>query len=139
MKKLLISLLMFMTTISASADDMVFPFVSVVDGDTIRSSIQVVCPLCNVYIRIRGIDTPETNHTAKCPLEKEKGLAAKKYLQTLFDGKKEFMARNVTWDKYGGRILGDVELNGKNVGKELIRLGYAKPYSGRGRRPNWCN
>jgi len=115
-----------------------FPFVAVTDGDTIRSSIQVACPLCNVYIRIRGIDTPESNHMAQCPLEKERGLAAKKYLQNRFEGKTEFMARNIAWDKYGGRILGDVEVDGKNVAAEMISAGHAKSYNGRGRKPDWC-
>lgn len=137
MKKLVFMALLAFSSL-ASANDMRFPFVSVIDGDTIRSSIQVTCPLCNVYIRIRGIDTPESNYLAKCPKEKELGLAAKKHLQTMFEGKKEFMARNIAWDKYGGRILGDVEIDGKSVAKELIAKGYAKPYSGRGRKPDWC-
>jgi micrococcal nuclease len=137
MKKLFFVVLMAFSGFAA-ASDMRFPFVSVTDGDTIRSSIQVACPLCNVYIRIRGIDTPESNYLAKCPLEKERGLAAKKYLQTMFEGKKEFMARNIAWDKYGGRILGDVEIDGKKVADEMIKAGHAKPYSGRGRKPDWC-
>lgn len=137
MKKFLFALMLVFAG-AAHADDMRFPFVAVTDGDTIRSSIQIACPLCNVYVRIRGIDTPESNYLAKCPKEKEKGLAAKKYLQSMFEGKKEFMARNIAWDKYGGRILGDVEINGKNVAQELIAKGYAKPYTGRGRKPDWC-
>lgn len=138
MKKYFIALLITLSG-AAMANNMNFPFVSVTDGDTIRSSIQIACPLCNVYIRIRGIDTPESNYLAKCPLEKERGIAAKKYLQSLFVGKKEFMARNIEWDKYGGRILGDVEIDGLNVAQEMIKKGHAKPYTGRGRKPDWCN
>lgn len=137
MKKYLIAFLVAFSGVTY-AGDMRFPFVSVTDGDTIRSSIQVTCPLCNVYIRIRGIDTPESNYLAKCPLEKERGLAAKRYLQGMFAGRTEFMARNIGWDKYGGRILGDVEVDGKSVAQELINAGYAKPYNGRGRKPDWC-
>lgn len=138
MNKILTAIVLSLAAFTASANDMVFPFISVTDGDTIRSSIQVACPLCNVYIRIRGIDTPESNHLAACPLEKERGIAAKKYLQSMFAGKKEFMARNIAWDKYGGRILGNVEIDGINVAEEMIRAGHAKPYNGRGRKPDWC-
>lgn len=136
MKKIILGILLVLAG-PAIASDMRFPLISVIDGDTIRSSIQVACPLCNVYIRIRGIDTPEIN-SPKCALEKERGLAAKRYLQERMSGRKEFMARNINWDKYGGRIVADVELDGKSMADELIERGLAKPYSGRGARPTWC-
>ena len=137
MKKTLFAILLAFTGV-AFANDMRMPYAAVIDGDTIRSSVQLPCPLCNVYIRIKGIDTPESNHLAQCEKERVTGMAAKKYLQSVFIGKTEFMARNMSWDKYGGRILADVELDGRDIAKDLIERGYAKPYSGRGRKPNWC-
>jgi micrococcal nuclease len=138
MKKTLFAFFLAFSSI-AYANDMRMPYVAVIDGDTIRSSVQLPCPLCNVYIRIKGIDTPESNHLAKCEKEKITGMAAKKYLQNVFIGKTEFMARNMDWDKYGGRIVADVEVDGKSLAEDLIKRGYAKPYAGRGRKPNWCN
>ena len=43
------------------------------------------------------------------------------------------------WDKYGGRVLGDLmHPKGGNLSVELLRLGAAQPYDGR-RRPDWCS
>lgn len=139
MKKIIFGLIVMLSSFSTMADDMRLPFRGVTDGDTIRSSVKLVCPLCNVTVRLNGIDTPESSYLAKCPKEKALGLEAKAFLQALFAGKTEFMARNVKWDKYGGRILAYVELDGKDVGQLLIDKGLAKPYTGSGPKPDWCN
>jgi endonuclease YncB( thermonuclease family) len=34
------------------------------------------------------------------------------------------------WDKYGGRVLGDVILNGQSLRQMLIVNGYAREYYG---------
>jgi endonuclease YncB( thermonuclease family) len=118
---------------------MTLPIRGVADGDTIRSSVKLPCPLCAVSVRIRGIDTPESSHLAKCPAEKEKSAAAKAFLITLVGTNTTMVAKNVKWDKYGGRIDAIVEINGVDIGKEMIAKGFAKPYSGTGDKPNWCN
>lgn len=118
---------------------MVLPIRGVADGDTIRTSLKLPCPLCAASVRIRDIDTPESNHLAKCPAEKAKGLEAKAFLINLITGQETMMARNVKWDKYGGRIDAIVEINGVNVGNLMISKGFAKPYTGAGPKPNWCN
>lgn len=138
MKKFFLAIAIMFTSVSY-ASDVKLPYKEVIDGDTIRTNIPIVCPLCNVYVRIRGIDTPESNYLAKCPEEKQKGIAAKHYLQSLLEGESFFIAKNVSWDKYGGRILADVEVDGKNLAEDLIESGLAKPYSGKGPKPNWCN
>lgn len=138
MKKLFLLLLSFFA-ISASAADMVLPFRSVSDGDTIATNLKLPCPLCNASVRILGIDTPESNYLAKCPAEKAKGLAAKAFLQRLFENQESFVARNVRWDKYGGRILAYVEVNGQDVGELMIKNGFARPYFGQGPKPDWCS
>jgi endonuclease YncB( thermonuclease family) len=118
---------------------MVLPIRGVADGDTIRTLLKLPCPLCVASVRIRGIDTPETSHLAKCPAEKAKGLEAKAFLTNLIVGQETMMARNVKWDKYGGRIDAIVEINGVNIGDLMISKGFAKPYTGSGPKSNWCN
>lgn len=138
MKQYILSVLLVIAT-SAYSADMVLPIRGVSDGDTIRSSLKLPCPLCNVSIRIIGIDTPESNHLAKCPKEKELGLQAKAFVTAMAANAETMIARNVKWDKYGGRINASVEINGVDVAGALIEKGLAKPYTGEGPKPDWCN
>lgn len=125
-------------TTTASAADMVMPIRGVADGDTIKSTLKLPCPLCNVSVRILDIDTPESNYLAKCEKEKALGLEAKAFLTKLSEGKETMIARGVKWDKYGGRIDAHVEIDGVNVGDLMISKGYAKKYTGSGPKPDWC-
>lgn len=138
MKKLFVAGLMAFLSFAANAADMEMPIRSVADGDTIRSYISLPCPLCAVSVRIRGIDTPESNYLAKCPAEKAKGLEAKEYLKSLLVGHKTMMTRNIKWDKYGGRINAHVFVDGIDIGQRMIEKGYARPYTGQGPKSNWC-
>jgi micrococcal nuclease len=138
MKNSLVSLALCLLSFSAFSADMIMPIRGVTDGDTIKSTLKLPCPLCNVSVRILGIDTPESNYLANCPAEKVKGLAAKAFVTKLAENQSTMMARSIKWDKYGGRINAYVEINGVNVGDELIRQGLAKPYTGSGPKPDWC-
>jgi endonuclease YncB( thermonuclease family) len=138
MTKTLLAITFAIFSLGASAADMTMPVLGVADGDTIRSSVKLPCPLCRVSVRIRGIDTPESNYLAKCPKERAMGLEAKAFLIEWASKHEAMMARNVVWDKYGGRIVADVELAGVSVGQEMINRGLARPYNGTGSKPNWC-
>lgn len=138
MKQYILSALLVLST-SVYAADMILPIRSITDGDTIRSTVKLPCPLCNVSIRIIGIDTPESTWRAKCQKEKELGLQAKAFVISLTQNQTSMIARNVRWDKYGGRILAHVEIDGKDVGQQLIARGLAKPYTGIGPKSDWCN
>lgn len=138
MKHTFTAIVLSLAALSAHAADMVLPIRGVADGDTIKTVVKLPCPLCNVSIRILGIDTPESNHLAKCPKEKDLGMKAKMFVVDLTKGQETMIARNVKWDKYGGRIDAYVEINGVDVGKALIEVGLARPYTGEGPKSDWC-
>lgn len=138
MHKIITALVLLSAAITCNAADMVLPIKGVADGDTIRTSLKLPCPLCAASVRIRGIDTPESNYLAKCEKERVLGLKAKEFLTSLAIANETMLARNVKWDKYGGRIDAEVEIAGINVGQEMIRRGFAAPYTGIGPKPNWC-
>jgi endonuclease YncB( thermonuclease family) len=118
---------------------MLMPIVGGVDGDTIKSRLDVLpCPLCKVSIRIRGIDTPEKGFRAKCPKEAALAVQASQMTKDLIGSTKLMTVNKPDWDKYGGRIDGEVVINGHNVGNELIAAGLARPYTGKGPKPDWC-
>jgi endonuclease YncB( thermonuclease family) len=139
MKFILISLTLALASITASAADLELPIRKVVDGDTISTNLKIPCPLCNISVRIIGIDTPESTYLAKCPSELAKGLAAKAFLTNFVIGHPTMTISKLKWDKYGGRIDAVVIINGINVGDEMIRQGFAKPYTGTGPKPDWCS
>lgn len=132
------------TTPSSAApqlsNEMLLPIVGGVDGDTIKTRIDALpCPLCKVSIRLRGIDTPEKGHRAKCAKEANLALHASKMTKDMIGSATLMTVRNPDWDKYGGRIDGEVIINGLNVGNELIANGLARPYTGKGPKPDWCS
>ena len=115
MSKTFAILLLSFSSLSVSAADMIMPIRGIADGDTIKSTLKLPCPLCNVSVRILGIDTPESTYLAKCEKEKTLGLEAKAFLTVLTSGKETMMARSIKWDKYGGRIDAYVEIDGINI------------------------
>ena len=135
--KFLLPVLAILTLTSANAADLLMPIKGVYDGDTFYSELCALPkPLKDVSIRISGIDTPEIRTT--CLSEKSLGYAAKKQLEDLLAGQTEIIVKNVEWDKYGGRIDGDVYLpDGTSVAVKMIESGLARPYTG-GARQSWC-
>lgn len=115
--------------------------VNVVDGDTINvilGPLKHYPPLDRVKIRINGIDTPESTWRAKCEKEKKLGLQAKKALEELISDRKRIKIKNYKYGKYGGRIIADVIVGSVNAAERLIARELAKPYTGQGPKPNWC-
>ena len=138
MNKILAAVLLLVSSTSYSAD-MTMGIRRVVDGDTISSVIDLPCPLCLVSVRIIGIDTPESTHSAKCEKERLLGIAAKEFTKSLAGNAKTMLVRDIKWDKYGGRINGRVEINNVDIGYTLIKQGLARPYTGQGPKSNWCS
>lgn len=103
-------------------------FVEVVDGDTIRAN--------GTLVRIVGMDTPETRG-AKCHAERVLGdMATERLRQLVANGVDLEPVRQR--DRYG-RLLAVVRAaDGRNVADVLIEERLADPYTGRGRRRDWC-
>jgi endonuclease YncB( thermonuclease family) len=109
--------------------------VSVYDGDTFKVDIDDFPPIVGekVSIRIAGIGTPEIR--SKNSKVKEKALLARFYTEIALSAAKEIVLRNMRRDECFG-ILADVELDGKDLARDLIRNGLAVKYNG-GKRPRW--
>ena len=92
-------------------------------------------PLQKMSVRILGIDTPEIR--GDCDAEKELARKGKLYANHLFRNAKEIEFKDLKWDKYGGRILSNVYLDGELYSEKLIALGFARAYDG-GTKDGWC-
>jgi endonuclease YncB( thermonuclease family) len=112
----------------------------VIDGDTVAfEAAWLPDPLKKeLSIRVFGVDTPEKGHRAQCPQEDAKGQAASKFTKDMIASSQKRQVVLMDWDKYGGRVLGDVILNGQSLRAMLISKGYAREYYGEA-KTSWCN
>jgi endonuclease YncB( thermonuclease family) len=146
MKKLLLLLLLAVPVLafaqkmpknSATYDAQI---IRVSDGDTIVIAApflpQPLKP--ELAVRIFGVDTPEKGHRAQCPQEAQRGEMASQFTKQLVQSGQKFQVVLYGWDKFGGRVLGDIIVNGQSVRAGLIANGLAREYYGEAKQ-SWCN
>ena len=111
----------------------------VVDGDTVVIAAPwVPLPMKpEIAVRIYGIDTPEKAPRAQCAIEDTKAKTATAFTKSAVAKARSVQVLLYDWDKYGGRVLGDVYIDGASVRLELIRRGLAREYFGE-RKQSWC-
>lgn len=111
----------------------------VIDGDTIAFKADFLpAPLKKeLSIRVYGVDTPEKGFRAKCPSEDQRGQAATAFTKELINVAKKRQIVLYDWDKYGGRVLGDIVLDGYSLRALLISKGFAREYYGEAKQ-SWC-
>jgi endonuclease YncB( thermonuclease family) len=114
--------------------------VRVNDGDTVVISAPFLpAPLKpELAVRIFGVDTPEKGHRAQCPSEDARGQAATEFTKKAVAGSSKRQVVLYGWDKFGGRVLGDIVLDGKSLRTGLIQNGFAREYFGEAKQ-SWCN
>ena len=117
-----------------------YKIIRVIDGDTVEIEANFLpAPLKpSLKLRIYGIDTPEKKSRAKCDLEAELSKKATAFTQKVINESISKKIKIRKWDKYGGRVLGDIILDGKSLEALLLNEGLAKPYDG-GKKSSWCN
>lgn len=97
----------------------------VLDGDTIR--------LGQMWVDIAGIETPAIQGSA-CDDERVRGIDAAVRLADLLNSGQVTVSAPVR-DQYG-RVVRDIAVNGKDVGKAMLSARAARPYIGEKR--DWC-
>jgi endonuclease YncB( thermonuclease family) len=111
----------------------------VIDGDTVAFQADFLpAPLKKeLSIRVFGVDTPEKGHRAQCASEAQRGEAASAFTKAQINASSNRQIVLMDWDKYGGRVLGDVVLDGKSLRQLLIANGLAREYYGEA-KTSWC-
>lgn len=144
MKKLLFALLLVPTLALAQKAPQGVTYdaqiVRVNDGDTVVISAPFLpAPLKpELAVRIYGVDTPEKGFRAQCPQEDERGKAATKFAINAVAKSTKRQVILYGWDKFGGRVLGDIILDGQSLRSMLIQNGFAREYYGEAKQ-SWCN
>lgn len=114
------------------------------DGDTVVIAAPFLPkPLKpELAVRVFGVDTPEKGHRAQCPSEAQRGEAASAFTKNAISAAAaqggKFQVTIYGWDKFGGRILGDILVNGQSLRAGLIANGFAREYYGEAKQ-SWCN
>jgi endonuclease YncB( thermonuclease family) len=62
---------------------------------------------------VYGVDTPEKGFRGQCDSEKQRGEAASVFTKNLINASQKRQVVLYGWDKFGGRVLGDIILNGQ--------------------------
>jgi len=114
--------------------------VRVNDGDTVVIAAPFLpAPLKpELAVRVYGVDTPEKGFRAKCPAEDQRGQAATAFTKNAIASTQKHQVILYGWDKFGGRVLGDMILNGVSLRAELIKNGFAREYYGEA-KTSWCD
>lgn len=116
-----------------------FTITRVLDGDTVAFHAPFLpAPLKQeLSIRVFGVDTPEKGFRAKCPQEAQRGEMATAFTKQQVAQAQRRQVVLMDWDKFGGRVLGDVLLDGRSLRQMLIQNGFAREYYGEAKQ-SWC-
>jgi len=143
MKKIIAALLLVPTLVLAQKQPTGVTYdaqvVRINDGDTVVIAAPFLpAPLKpELAVRIYGVDTPEKGFRAKCPQEDARGKAATEFTKATIGASQTRQVTLYAWDKFGGRVLGDIILDGKSLRQGLIANGFAREYYGEA-KTSWC-
>jgi len=114
----------------------------IVDGDSLEIANEFLPQELKLFVRIKGIDTPEKAPRAKCEKENILAQKASNYTKNSIEkaqkNHQKITFSEIKWDKYGGRIVAKVMIDDNDLGQELVRKGLARVYHGE-KKKTWCN
>ncbi len=139
--RFLLSLLLLMPAMRGVTEDVLSgpvaaDVIDVVDGDTLTVRAQIwLGQQLETRVRLAGVDTPELR--ARCSQELALAGQATDAVAAMVAGRRVLL-RNVHYGTYAGRVVAEVEVDGRDVATVLIESGLGAAYDGRGDRPDWC-
>ena len=109
----------------------------VIDGDTITVQARIwLGQAIETRVRLAGIDTPELR--GDCPAERALAVRARDRLAERLSGGQVILT-DIRYGTYAGRVVARMSTAGTpDIAGTLIAAGLARPYGGRGPRPDWC-
>ena len=144
MKKILVLLIAMLAVMPAQAKEVKmevydFEITRVIDGDTVAFKADFLpAPLKQeLSIRVFGVDTPEKSWRAECESEAAWGERASQFTKDQLNGATKLQVAIYKWDKFGGRVLGDIIIDGESLRYMLIENGFAREYYGT-KKESWC-
>ena len=110
---------------------------TVIDGDTIAVQARIwLGQAIETRVRLAGIDTPELR--GACDAERDLAARARGLLAEHLSGGRVILTE-IRYGTYAGRVVARVSTTDTpDIAGSLIAAGLARPYGGRGPRPDWC-
>lgn len=112
------------------AETLTATVIKVTDGDTVKVELNGEMPelFRHQSVRVLGCDTPEKR-------DPRPGISALAYQAKDFTASKVTAGsilelHDIAFDKYGGRLLARIKVEGEDLCRMLIDAGLAKPYDG---------
>jgi endonuclease YncB( thermonuclease family) len=107
------------------------------DGDTCTFSFPGLPDVFGkeVAVRLAGIDTPEL--PGRCEREHTLATQARDFVRDRLGQATTITLKQIERGKYF-RLLAAIEVDGEDLGTQLLAKGMAHPYEGQGSKPNWC-
>ncbi len=139
MIKIIITTLLMLFPVQVLANPYDYRVIRVLDGDTVEFDAPFLPKELKqvLKLRIEGVDTPEKGRLAKCDRERMLAERATQFTQRVIAGATKHQIIITGWDKYGGRVIGDLLLNGISLKYLLLEGKYAMLYDG-GKKASWC-
>lgn len=130
-----ITLFFLLFTSAFAQEKFAWTYIYTIDGDSILFYADWV-PLekKTIIVRLDGIDTPERH--SLCKKERELAYEAKEFVEEEMKAR-EVLVQPISWDKFGGRILARVFVNGEDLSKKILMAGLAREYHGELKK-SWC-
>ena len=140
MQAAVLALFVGLFTSYAFANPYDFKIVKVNDGDTVVFEAPFMpAPLKpQLSLRVLGVDTPEKGARAGCTAEAKAAEAASAFTKNIVANATTIKVELKEHDKFGGRVLGDLIIDGQRLSALLIQNGHARPYFGE-KKASWCN
>ena len=98
-----------------------YKIIKVSDGDTVVFEAPFMpSPLKpQLSLRVLGVDTPEKGARAACPAEAAAAEKASAFTKNLVANAKKIQIELKEHDKFGGRVLGDLIVDGQRLSEPL--------------------
>lgn len=112
----------------------------VIDGDTVSFFVDFLPePLpAHISVRLYGIDAPERNPRSRCDKENQLAEKSTEFTKKLISKGDSIIVNLRSWDKYGGRVLGDIMIDDVMLSDVLVENGFAVKYDGKIKN-SWCD
>ncbi len=108
---------------ASAAADYTWPVVRVIDGDTAAMNAPA--------------DPPPELADFKVAAERAAGRAATAFTRAAIAGAGVIAIQDPEWEKWGGRVIADLIVDGRSLSAALTAAGHGRIYGG-GKRAGWC-
>ncbi len=102
--------------------------VDVYDADTVTILFAHGDYIYKYKLRILGIDTPEIRSHNQ--LLKNHAIKARNYVKSMLPDDKLYDVKLYKWDKFGGRIIGEIFVETKSLTDILVEQSFGVKYGG---------